>query len=165
MTETAEAYASRLGAYTEGKDPITMHGSTAYTRAVDRRRGRKSATAQPAAGKWSVTEILAHLAEDELTSTWRYRQMFEYDSPVLAASIRTCGHVSVTTARGRARRPSRCFACCGKRIAEVRAAHSCTMAARRRARRTGKDDRARTLPPLAAHDMNHIDQVKRILGR
>jgi hypothetical protein len=38
----------------------------------------------PATGKWSVTEILAHLAEDELTSTWRYRQMLEYDTPELA---------------------------------------------------------------------------------
>lgn len=32
---------------------------------------------RPAPGKWSVIEIIAHLAEDELTSTWRYRQMIE----------------------------------------------------------------------------------------
>jgi hypothetical protein len=32
---------------------------------------------QPAPGKWSVSEILAHLAEDEITSYWRYRQMIE----------------------------------------------------------------------------------------
>jgi len=25
-----------------------------------------------------VTEILAHLGEDELSSTWRYRQMLEH---------------------------------------------------------------------------------------
>jgi hypothetical protein len=30
------------------------------------------------AGKWSVRAILAHLAEDELVSSWRYRQMIEH---------------------------------------------------------------------------------------
>ena len=31
----------------------------------------------PGPGKWSVVAILAHLAEDELSSSWRYRQMLE----------------------------------------------------------------------------------------
>ena len=34
-------------------------------------------SARPAPGKWSIVEIIAHLAEDELTGTWRYRQMIE----------------------------------------------------------------------------------------
>ena len=29
-------------------------------------------------GKWSVRAILAHMAEDELSSSWRYRQMIEH---------------------------------------------------------------------------------------
>jgi uncharacterized damage-inducible protein DinB len=32
---------------------------------------------QPSPGKWSVCQVVAHLAEDELTSSWRYRQMIE----------------------------------------------------------------------------------------
>lgn len=32
----------------------------------------------PAPGKWSVRAILAHMAEDELVSSWRYRQMIEH---------------------------------------------------------------------------------------
>jgi uncharacterized damage-inducible protein DinB len=31
----------------------------------------------PAPQKWSVIAVLAHLAEDELSSSWRYRQMLE----------------------------------------------------------------------------------------
>jgi hypothetical protein len=31
----------------------------------------------PAPGKWSVRAILAHMAEDELVSSWRYRHMIE----------------------------------------------------------------------------------------
>ncbi|MCU1238562.1 MAG: DinB family protein, partial [Candidatus Solibacter sp.] len=32
----------------------------------------------PAPGKWSVRAIIAHMAEDELASSWRYRQMIEH---------------------------------------------------------------------------------------
>ena len=32
---------------------------------------------RPATGKWSVAEIVAHLAEDEIATAWRYRQMVE----------------------------------------------------------------------------------------
>jgi uncharacterized damage-inducible protein DinB len=38
---------------------------------------------QPAPGKWSVNAILAHMAEDELSSSWRYRQMIEHDGAAL----------------------------------------------------------------------------------
>jgi len=32
---------------------------------------------RPRSDKWAVTEIIAHLAEDELVTSWRYRQMIE----------------------------------------------------------------------------------------
>src|SRR5512133_189548 len=32
---------------------------------------------RPRPEKWAVTEIIAHLAEDELVTSWRYRQMIE----------------------------------------------------------------------------------------
>ena len=38
---------------------------------------------RPAPGKWSIVEIIAHLAEDELSSSWRYRQMIEHDGAPL----------------------------------------------------------------------------------
>jgi hypothetical protein len=34
-------------------------------------------TRRPAPNKWSILEIIAHLAEDELVSSWRYRQMLQ----------------------------------------------------------------------------------------
>src|SRR5436853_1711029 len=39
----------------------------------------------PAPGKWSVVAVLAHLAEDELSSSWRYRQMLERPGVALAS--------------------------------------------------------------------------------
>ncbi len=38
---------------------------------------------RPAPDKWSIVEILAHLAEDELATSWRYRQMIEHDGETL----------------------------------------------------------------------------------
>lgn len=34
-------------------------------------------------GKWSIRAIIAHMAEDELVSSWRYRQMIEHCGAVL----------------------------------------------------------------------------------
>lgn len=35
---------------------------------------------RPRKDKWSVAEILAHLAEDEIATAWRYRQMVEHSA-------------------------------------------------------------------------------------
>lgn len=39
----------------------------------------------PAPGKWPIVAVLAHLAEDELTSSWRYRQMLEHPGTPLSS--------------------------------------------------------------------------------
>ena len=45
---------------------------------------RECLTTRPAPEKWSVGEILAHLAEDEIATAWRYRQMVEHSGIPLA---------------------------------------------------------------------------------
>lgn len=84
MVEAAEQYKARLGAYVEGKDPVAMQSQTSHTlaRLVDG-VGETQLSRKPAPNKWSVTEILAHMAADELRSTWRYRQILEHDAPEL----------------------------------------------------------------------------------
>jgi uncharacterized damage-inducible protein DinB len=39
----------------------------------------------PAPGKWSAVTVLAHLAEAELSASWRYRQMLEHPGVALAS--------------------------------------------------------------------------------
>jgi uncharacterized damage-inducible protein DinB len=85
MTETAEQYKARFAAYTDGKDPISMqHEAPRILAALIEGVPETRLKDRPAPGKWSITEILMHLAEDELTSTWRYRQILEHDAPQLA---------------------------------------------------------------------------------
>jgi hypothetical protein len=79
-----EEYQARLAAYVENRDPIAMQREAPGILAgliegvPEEILGRT-----PAPGKWSIRAILAHLAEDELTSSWRYRQMIERDGPTL----------------------------------------------------------------------------------
>lgn len=84
MTETAEQYKARFEGYVAGKDSISMQREAPQTLArLIEGVSDADLVRRPAPGKWSVSEILAHLAEDELSSTWRYRQMLEHDGLTL----------------------------------------------------------------------------------
>lgn len=85
MSETIEQYRQRLAAYVEGNDPLAIQRQTA-TRlaALIVIASPEELTRRPAAGKWSVVEIIAHLAEDEMATSCRYRQMIEHDGCSLA---------------------------------------------------------------------------------
>jgi DinB superfamily len=85
MAETAEQYFQRLAGYIEGKDPLTIQRQTAAKLStLSAGLSAHELTFCPAAGKWSIVEILAHLAEDEMPTGWRYRQMIERDGVPLA---------------------------------------------------------------------------------
>ncbi len=71
-------YQSRLLAFTKGKDSLDMQAEMPGLLAnLIQGVSLEVLSARPAPGKWSIGEILAHLAEDEITSSWRYRQMIE----------------------------------------------------------------------------------------
>ena len=82
--ETAAQYHARLSAYVGEKDPIAMQRDTPRILAgLVEGATDEVVNRQPAPGKWSVRAILAHMAEDELVSSWRYRQMIEHDGAQL----------------------------------------------------------------------------------
>ena len=84
MPDTAE-YLERIRQHSSGRDPIAMQRETPQLLAdlvSDATPSRL--TLRPSPDKWSVGEILAHLAEDELATAWRYRQMLEHNGIGLA---------------------------------------------------------------------------------
>jgi DinB superfamily len=121
---------------------------------------------RPAPGKWSVTEILAHLAEDELTSTWRYRQMLEYDSPELPGFDQDLWARLGDYESWKSQEALEMFRLL--REANLRMFGQLTPAQRLRGGMHAEREKM-TAPGLcrhmAAHDINHIEQVKRILKR
>src|ERR1700681_1081987 len=76
MSETAQQYTQRILANAQGKDPIKVQSAT--TKKLDRLiKGAPTAKLRkrPAPDKWSVAEILAHLADVEIVIGWRLRSI------------------------------------------------------------------------------------------
>ena len=76
MQETPQEYIQRILAQLGGKDPLKVQAATAakIARLVQRTSAAKLRK-RPAPGKWSVGEILAHLADCEIVTGWRMRQI------------------------------------------------------------------------------------------
>lgn len=76
MQETAEQYIHRILGYVEGQDAINVQRATAA-------RLRKAIQGLTPAqlkwrsepGKWSIAEIIAHLADAEVVASWRMRSV------------------------------------------------------------------------------------------
>jgi len=80
-----QEYLNRIRNLVGREDPLAIQAGTASKIAglianlpELRLRGR------PSPQKWAIIEIIAHLAEDELVASWRYRQMLESSGCVLA---------------------------------------------------------------------------------
>lgn len=76
MQETAEQYINRILGYVKGQDAIKVQRTTAAT--------LKKSTAgltpaqlkwRPEPAKWSIAEIIAHLADAEIVVSWRMRSV------------------------------------------------------------------------------------------
>ena len=72
-------YLTRIRDYAQGRDPLELQKQTPELLAeLLAKASHEQITTRPSQDKWSVGEILAHLAEDELATAWRYRQMVEH---------------------------------------------------------------------------------------
>ena len=74
MNETPQQYTQRVLSYLEGKQPLTVQAATPkklerLIKGVSASKLRK----RPAPDKWSVTEIVAHLADAEIVGGFRMR--------------------------------------------------------------------------------------------
>lgn len=83
MPDTPQ-YLERIRTLSQNSDFLVAQRETLAVLAdLIRGASESQLSRSPAPGKWSVGEILAHLAEDEVTSYWRYRQMIENNGVAL----------------------------------------------------------------------------------
>ena len=167
MTETFEAYRHRVLSYLGDKEPIGVQQATASE--IDRRlrdAAPDELVRRPAPDKWSIAEIVAHLADAELAMGWRLRNMIAnpgvaltwWDEAVWAERLGYAQQeASLSAGVFRALRESnlrllgsvpraRWVECYG--IHEVR----------------GRQTVEEFVLLEAAHDLNHLQQIDRILG-
>ena len=165
MPDTSD-YLARIREHASGKDPLQAQGQTAKILAeLIANIPHERLTKPPLPGKWSIAEILAHLAEDEIATAWRYRQMVEHngielcgfdqdmwakignyaarDSQASLALFRLLRNANLEFLRGLSAEQWECF---GIHV--------------ERGRITVRDLAAH----MAGHDGNHLEQIRNILS-
>ena len=76
MQETAPQYIQRILGYVEGEDAIKVQRTTApKLKKLIQVRTPKELKWKPEPGKWSMAEIVAHLADVEIVASWRLRSV------------------------------------------------------------------------------------------
>jgi hypothetical protein len=166
MSETPEQYKARFEGYTAGKDPIAMQREAPRTlAALIEGAAKDELRRRPAPDKWSITEIVAHLAEDEISSSWRYRQMLEHDGLKLPGFDQDLwarvGQYSAWNAQDalamfRLLREAnlRMFAQLTPEQWQRHGVHA----------ERGRITIEQLCRHMAAHDINHIEQIRKILS-
>jgi hypothetical protein len=166
MVDT-EQYLSRIKSYAEDNDPLAMQESALAVLAKlieDVPDG--TLQLKPAPGKWSVGEILAHLADDEVVTFWRYRQMIENDGCALAGFDQDEWACMGRNAAANPKESLQLFQLL--RESNLRMLRNLTPEEWQRhgihaeRGRITVQDLARH---MAGHDVNHIEQIRKILGK
>jgi hypothetical protein len=74
MPETPEQYIGRILGYVEGQDAIKVQRTTAAKlKKSIQGLSSKQLKWRPEPAKWSIAEIIAHLADTEIVASWRMR--------------------------------------------------------------------------------------------
>lgn len=165
MQETAEQYIGRILGYVKGQDAIKVQRTTAA-------KLKKSITGLTAAQlkwrpepvKWSIAEIIAHLADAEIVASWRMRSVIG-ENGITIQPFDQDAWASVFSYRNRdARRSLEVFRVLRennlvmlKEIApEIWDNYGMHL-------ERGKESIAHLARMFAGHDTNHVLQIERIV--
>jgi hypothetical protein len=167
MTETPQQYTQRIIAHAEGKQPVAVQAATAKKlersiKGVSTSKLRK----RPAPNKWSVSEIAAHLADAEVAIGWRLRLILGAPGTPVTAFDQDAW---VTSLHYEKRDPR-------KSVEQFRVAREANLALLKsltpeqwkhygmHAER-GQETIEHIVRLIAGHDLNHLQQVERILAK
>jgi hypothetical protein len=81
-----EDYVASLYAALGSREPMQVlrEGPTAFRQAVEGLSPAQLSTPEPP-GKWSVLQVIQHLADSELVGGFRFRMVLTHDAPILPA--------------------------------------------------------------------------------
>lgn len=84
--ETPAEYIRRILSFGEGKDArAVLEATPKRLRAIVEKTPRELLRRRPAPGKWSPSEIIAHLADAEIVTGWRFRAILGHNGAPLQA--------------------------------------------------------------------------------
>lgn len=164
MNETLQEYTQRILGLVTGKEPLEVQRETAKTLAkLINSLSKRQLSQRPEPGKWSIAEILAHLADSEIVLSWRMRQvicqngapMQAADQNVWAQTLDYAGQdpkVSLEIFRVLRENNLRMLEVLPRKLWENYGMHS----------EHGKQTLAHIVRMYAGHDLNHLAQVEEI---
>ena len=165
MQETAQEYTQRLLSYGEGKDPLRLQQSApAKLAALLKGKTGKQLMRRPAPDKWSVAEIVAHLADAELAIAWRIRQILSNNAIPIQAYDQDLWAQTFDYAHRDPR----------ESLATYRTLREANLALLKSVSRKlwdnygvhqerGNESVSHVVRMVAGHDLNHLQQVEAIL--
>jgi len=165
MQETPVQYTQRLLSYSEGKEPLALQQTTPKKlAALLKGKTKKRLMRRPAPGKWSVVEIVAHLADAEIAISWRLRQILSSN----AIPIQAYDQDRWATTLDYAHRDPK------QSLEDFRVLRNSNVALLKAVPRKlwenygihqerGNESVAHIVQMIAGHDLNHLQQIERIL--
>jgi hypothetical protein len=164
MQETPQQYTQRIKGHVQGKEPMQVQQETAKKlQKLIKPLSRKQLTTRPEPGKWSIAEILAHLADAELVGSWRYRSIIgsngvtvqAFDQDVWATTFDYANRdpkLSLETYRLLRENNLRMLKTLPKNLWENYGMHQ----------ERGKESISHLVAMFAGHDLNHLAQIEKI---
>jgi len=166
MNETPQQYTQRMLGNVQGQDPLKVQAAT--SKKLDRLIKGVSAAKlrrRPEPQKWSVAEILAHLADVEIVIGWRLRSIL--GAP--GTAIQAFDQDSWVEALHYEKRDPRLS------VAQMRVARDANLALLKSLTpeqwkhfgmhsERGQESIEHIVRMIAGHDLNHMQQIERILA-
>lgn len=165
MQETVQEYTQRLLSYAGEKDPLRLQqAAPGKLAALIKGKTRKQLSRRPAPDKWSIAEIMAHLADAELAISWRLRQVLSnnaipiqaYDQDLWARTFnyaRRDPRQSLATFRALREANIALLKSVPRKLWENYGVHQ----------ERGNESVNHVVKMVAGHDLNHLRQVEGIL--
>ncbi len=166
MQESFEEYRARVLGYLADRDPLRVQAATAHQVArLLQGAPPKSLARRPTPAKWSANEIVAHLADAELAYGWRLRNMIAtpgvrlqwWDQDLWSERCR-CSTTSAQDSLATFRALRRSNLALVRRLPRGEWESSYGIHDKR-----GRQTVADFITMEAAHDLNHLRQIKRLL--
>jgi hypothetical protein len=166
MNETPQQYVARILGLIAGHEPMKVQRTTAdklqkLTRGIPRKKlGRR-----PAPGKWSATEILAHLAETEWVVGWRLRSILNANGTPIQAFDQDDWAKTSNYARQDPKKSLAVFRMLrDENLALLKSIPKQKWQNYGMHQERGKETIARITQLIAGHDVNHLAQVARLVS-
>ena len=165
MQETPQQYIQRILGNVEGKEPLRVQRDTAKKLAQSiRGLNKKQLTRKPVPDKWSIAEILAHLADVEIVMAWRLRHVIGNNGADIQPFDQNVWASVFAYARRDARQSLEFFRVAREsNLAMLKALPQELWENYGMHRERGKESVAHLVRLCAGHDLNHLGQVERIV--